>query len=189
MAAVDAGWVAGLLLIAGSTVFLVGAAIGLPRVFMEHDPQTRLRMLEERIGIWRAAQPFYALGPVVAGTGVTVLAADASDDKTRLLFGIAGAALVVGALAWSWSVYLRATRVRAFALGRLPWWPFATYVLLTIGGLALLGIGLLTGGYPAWLGWLTLAADVGFLGLYLATRDIPPFVFYLLLLLVGIAVL
>jgi hypothetical protein len=61
-----------------------------------------------------------------------------------------------------------------FALGNLPWWPFATYVLLTIGGLAPLGIGLLAGDYAAWLGWLVLAADVLFLGLYLAMRDIPP---------------
>ena len=75
-----------------------------------------------------------------------------------------------------------------FALGNLPWWPFATYVLLTIGGLAPLGIGLLAGDYAAWLGWLVLAADVLFLGLYLAMRDIPPFVFYLLLLVVGIAI-
>jgi hypothetical protein len=187
MAAVDAGWLAGLLLIVGSTVFLVGAAIAVPRVFMETDPTARLRMLEERIRIWRAGQSFYALGPIIAGIGVVVLAADASDGD-MVLFGIAGTALVVGALAWSWSVYLRATRVRDFALGNLPWWPFATYVLLTIGGLALLGIGLLAGYYVAWLGWLTLAADVMFLGLYLATKDIPPFVFYLLLLVVGIAI-
>jgi hypothetical protein len=187
MAAVNAGWVAGLLLIGGSTLFLVGAAIAVPRVFMERDPTTRLRMLEERIRIWRAGQPFYALGPIVAGIGVVVLAADASDGDT-VLFGIAGAGLVVGALAWSWSVYLRAARVRDFALGNLPWWPFATYVLLTISGLAPLGIGLLAGDYAAWLGWLVLAADVLFLGLYLAMRDIPPFVFYLLLLVVGIAI-
>ncbi len=52
--------------------------------------------------------------------------------------------------------------------------------------LALLGIGLLIGGFPVWLGWLTLGADVVFLAGYLRFRDIPPFVFYLLLLLVGL---
>jgi hypothetical protein len=60
-------------------------------------------------------------------------------------------------------------------------------VLLTIGGLALLGVGLLAGGFPAWLGWLTLGANLLFLAGYLWLRDIPPFVFYLLLLLVGLA--
>jgi hypothetical protein len=55
-------------------------------------------------------------------------------------------------------------------------------VLLTIGGLALLGAGLLAGRFPAWLGRLTLGADLIFLAGYLWLKDIPPFVFYLLLL-------
>jgi hypothetical protein len=46
-------------------------------------------------------------------------------------------------------------------------------------------VGLLAGGFPAWLGWLTLGADLLFLAGYLWLGDIPPFVFYLLLLLVG----
>lgn len=184
---VDAGRVGGLLLTTGSTVFLLGAAIGVPGVFMESDPQAKLRMLERHLRIWRAAQPLYALGPVVAAAGVAVLAADSPETSIRTLLAIACAALALGALAWSWSVYLRAIRVPDFALGRLPWWPFATYVLLTIGGLALLGTGLVNGAFPSWLGWLTLAADAVFLALYLATKDIPPFVFYLLLLVVGVA--
>jgi hypothetical protein len=32
--------------------------------------------------------------------------------------------------------------------------------LATIGGLAPLGAGLLAGGFPLWLGWLTLGADL-----------------------------
>jgi hypothetical protein len=60
--------------------------------------------------------------------------------------------------------------------------------MLTIGGLALLGVGLLAGRFPLWLGWLTLGTDVVFLAGYLWFKDIPPFVFYLLLLLVGLVV-
>lgn len=179
---------AGILLVVGSVVFGVGAAIGVPGVFTQPDPQTRLRMLTERLGSWRVAQPLYGLGPMIAAAGVGWLAADAPDQATRAMFAAACLALVIGALAWGWSLYLRGTRIREFAFGTLPGWPFATYVLLTIGGLALLGIGLLAGGLPAWLGWLTLAADILFLTGYLRYRDIPPFVFYLLLLLVGAVV-
>jgi hypothetical protein len=96
-----------------------------------------------------------------------------------------GTALVVGALAWCRSLYLRATRPPAFVHGELPGWPFATYVLLTVAGLALLGAGLLTAGGTAWLGWLTIVAAAAFLAGYLRFHDLPPFVFYLLLLLVG----
>lgn len=176
----------GLLLVAGSVVFLVGAAVGVPKVFTEPDPQARLRLLTEHLGMWRAAQPLYGLGPVVAAAGVGWLAAAAPTRGSRATLAAACLALAVGALAWAWSLYLRGTRVAEFAFGRLPGWPFATYVLLTIGGLGLLGAGLLTGRFPAWLGWLTLGADLVFLAGYLWSGDIPPFVFYLLLLLVGL---
>ena len=88
-----------------------------------------------------------------------------------------------------WSLYLRGTRVSDFAFGTLPSWPFATYVLVTIAGIALLALGLLTGDFPVWLGWVTLAAGAFFLVGYLRFRDIPPFVFYVLLTVVGVAVL
>ncbi len=178
---------AGILLITGSVVFLAGAALGVPRVFTEPDPQARLRLLTEHLGMWRAAQPLYGLGPAIAAAGVGCLAAAAPARGTRAMFAAACLALAAGALAWAWSLYLRSTRVAEFALGTLPGWPFATYVLLTIGGLALLGAGLVAGRFPLWPGWLTLGADVVFLAGYLWFTDIPPFVFYLLLLLAGVA--
>jgi hypothetical protein len=177
------------LLILGSTLFLLGAAIGVPRVWSEQDPQARQRLLEEHRGIWRVSQPFYAGGAVIAATGVGYLAADAPAGETRTLFTIACALLIVGALAWSWSVYLRAIRIADFAHGRLPGWPFTTYVWLTITALMLLGVGLLAGGYPAWSGWLTIGAAASFLAIYVRFKDIPPFVFYLLLPMVGVVML
>lgn len=38
-------------------------------------------------------------------------------------------------------------------------------------------------------GWMILGADVLFVGAFLRYRDIPPFVFYMLLSVVGLAVL
>jgi hypothetical protein len=132
------------------------------------------------------AQPLYGLGPIIAAAGVGYLAADAPDQGTRTIFTVACLELAIGALAWAWLLYLRGTRIPAFAFGTLAGWPFATYVLLTIGGLALLAIDLLSGNSPGWLGWLTLGADVVVLAGYLWFKDIPPFVFYLLL--VGLVV-
>jgi hypothetical protein len=178
--------IAGAVLIAGSIVFLVGAQIGVPKVFLEREPEIRLRILDQNRGRWRAAQPLYGLGPVMAAIGAGLLAAAApAGGATRAFLWLAAAALLAGSLAWAWSVYLRAVRISDFALGRLPGWPFAAYVLLTIGGVAALGIGLLTASVAPWLVALTLAADAVFIAIYLRSGDIPPFVFYVLLLVVG----
>jgi hypothetical protein len=177
-----------ILLITGSAVFVIGAAVGVPGVFTQRDPRVRLRMLTERLRAWQIAQPLYGVGALIVAVGVAFLAA-ASDGASRALLAAACATLVIGAFAWGWSLYLRGTRVSDFAFGALPAWPFATYVLLTIGGIVLLALGLLAGDFRPWLGWVTLGADVFFLAGYMRFRDIPPFVFYLLFALVGLAVL
>lgn len=156
---------------------------------MERDPEKRLRMLEQHARSWRFAQPFYALGPIITAAGVAALAAGAHSALTQGTFAVAATALCAGSLAWAWSAYRRAIRIADFAAGRLPGWPFATYVFLTIAGLALFGIGMLAAAFAVWLTVVALVADVLFLGFYLRTRDIPPFVFYLLFLLVGIGLL
>jgi hypothetical protein len=172
---------AGVLMVIGSVVFFVGASLGVPRVFMTADPAERRRLLDERPRAWRNAQPLYALGPVIAAAGVGILG--------EPVFVVAALLMLAGAAAWSYSCYRRGAAPAEFAAGTLPGWPFATYVLLTIAGLALTGGGLLGDEYPDWLGWVVLGATAVFLAGYLAIRDIPPFVFYLLLTGVGIVVL
>ena len=179
--------ISGVLMISGSVLFLVGAAIAVPRVFTEPDSEQKLRMLAERLWWWRLGQPLYALGALVAALGAGALAADDRATNERW-FRASCALLVLGALAWSLSVYRRALRPRDFALGRLPAWPFAAYVWLTVAGLFLLGAGLLTGSWADVLGWIVLGADALFVVAYVRYGDIPPFVFYVLLLVVGLAV-
>jgi hypothetical protein len=62
-----------ILLIVGSAVFLIGAAVGVPRVFTERDPQVRLRMLRERLRAWRLAQPLYGAGAFIAAAAFSSL--------------------------------------------------------------------------------------------------------------------
>jgi hypothetical protein len=172
---------AGVLMIVGSIVFGIGAGIGVPRVPSTADPEERLRLLEERRTAWRVAQPLYVAGPLIVAVGVGLIPGSAA-------FVIASVLLFLGVLAWAYSCYRRAVSPAAFARGELPGLPFATYVLLTIAGLALSGGGLLTADYPSWLGWVVLVADAVFLIAYVVTRDIPPFVFYLVTLLAGVVI-
>ena len=177
---------AGTLLIVGASIFMVGAAVGVPRVFTTPDPQARLRLLEQQAGRWRIAQPLYAGGPVITAVGVGIASTDMTDTAAQVMGFIAAVTMLVGAATWSYSCYLRGQRPADFALGKLRAWPFTTYVVLTILGLAFLGGAFLADDYPGWLGWLVLIADVAFLGIYAATKDLPPFVFYLLLIFVGV---
>lgn len=174
-------------LITGSVVFLVGAAIAVPRVFSEPDRTEKWRLISARLVWWRLGQPLYAIGALLAALGVGPLAAS-TDTAGRMLLAVSCAFLLLGASAWSWSVYLRGTDPRAFAMGDLPGWPFATYIWSTLIGLAFLGVGLLLGDWPGWLGWVTLAAAALFAAGYVRFGDLPPFVFYLLFLTVGFAV-
>lgn len=169
--------------------FGLGAAIGVPRVFTAPESEGRLRLLELHRGLWRTALPLYGAGAVVTSLAVGYLASGSADGRSRTALWGACVALLTGALAWGWSLYLRGTRIAAFAFRTLPGWPFAAYVLLTTGGLMLLGVGLLLRGFPTWLGWLTCGASIAFLIVYVLWRDIPPFVSYVLLTAVGVMLL
>jgi hypothetical protein len=59
---------------------------------------------------------------------------------------------------------------------------------MTIGGIALLAFGLLVD-FPACVARVAFGADVALLAPYLRFKGMPPSVFYLLLMLVGLAVL
>jgi hypothetical protein len=171
---------AAVLIVGGSAIFLLGAAIGVPTVFMRRDPGTRLRLLQDDLTRWRIAQPLYGLGPLLVAAGIGVFATDTSSQAARTAVTISFLAVAAGALAWSWTVGRRATRISEFAHGTLPAWPFATYILLTIGGTALLAVGLLADHLAVRAAWVTIAADLAFLAAYLTYSDLPPFVFYLL---------
>lgn len=175
------------LVVVGSATFLVGAAFGVPTVFTTAGRDERVRLLTRHMRRWQAAQVFYGGGPVLAAAGVG-LGGLATDGAAGVPWTVAGAATVVGALAWAYSCLLRATDPVAFARGEQPGLPFRVYVILTLAGLASLGVALLMGDTPSWLGWTVLVADLGYAVLYAVSGDLPPFVFYVLLLVVGIAI-
>jgi hypothetical protein len=171
--------------VAGSVVFLIGASIGVPRVFTEPDADERLRMLDAGRSRWRAAQPMYAAGALITAIGVGVRAASMTDAP-RVGLALSCVLLVVGALCWSASVFARGRDIEGFVRGTLPHWPFPAYVWLTLAGLVALGAGLLVSDVPAWTGWLAVVAAVVFAAAFVRFRDIPPFVFYLLLPVVSL---
>ena len=174
--------VGGWLVLLGSVVFFAGASYGVPRVFTVRAPEERLALLRARAEVWRRAQWLYAIGPLLAALGVVVLGLGWSG-QARLLASGAGIALLVGAVLWSVSCVRRGRRIEEFSRGELPAKPWLGYVWLTLAGLVLLGLACL--GFATWVGVVVLIAAVAFTALFVITRDIPPFVFYLVLTVVG----
>jgi hypothetical protein len=170
------------LLIARSILFFLGAGIDVPGVFPEADPQQSASHADRAPDHVPHRAAALRLDSMLVAAGVGCLAAAANGRGARGVLAASCLAVAIGVLACALSLYLRGTQVAEFARGTLPGWPFATYVLLAIGGLALLGLGLLAGRFPARLDWVVVGADVLFLVRYLWFKDIPPFVYYLLLL-------
>ena len=178
--------IAGGLLIAGSTGFGLGAAIGVPRVFTAPDAEGRLRMLELHRGLWRTAQPLYGAGAVVTSLAVGYLASGSADGRSRTALWGACVALLTGALAWGWSLYLRGTRIAAFAFRTLP-------------GVAVRRLrpphdrrthaarcGAVAPRLPDLARLAHVRCQHRLLDRLRLWRDIPPFVFYVLLTAVGV---
>ncbi|MGC5075950.1 hypothetical protein [Agrococcus sp. DT81.2] len=164
--------------LAGSLVFFAGAAYGVPRVFMLRAPEERLAVLEADARAWRRSQWLYAAGPVIAALGVLTVAAGWTEPA-RVLASVAGAAMLVGAVLWGVTCARRGRRIAEFARGELPAGSWLGYVWLTLLGLALLGAAALS--HETWIGVLLLIAAAAFTALFVGTRDIPPFAFYLVL--------
>ncbi|MEO6088474.1 MAG: hypothetical protein ABIQ18_35720 [Umezawaea sp.] len=174
--------VGGWLVLGGVLVFFVGAAYGVPRVFVGGLPEERLALLTARARAWRLAQIPYSVGPLLVGIGVLVTAIGWSGVP-RLLAGAAGAMMFGGALLWSVTCLRRGQRMEEFVRGELPAGPWRGYVWLTMLGLALLGLACL--GVSVWIAALLLISAVVFAAAFVVMRDIPPFVFYLVLGVVG----
>jgi hypothetical protein len=179
----------GVVLLGGSILFLVAAFTPVSRVFAERSPEARIKVLQDHPTAWKVSQILFGLGASSTAIGLA-LAAVYLWTRGAGFWVFAGAALaLLGALPWDWHVWLRAIKPAEFAQGLLPSWLFPTYTLITQAALVLFGIGLLQAGYPAWLGWASIIYPLLLFTAYLAFRDMPPFTYYLLTLLVGIVMI
>jgi hypothetical protein len=149
------------------------------------DPAARLAMLERSRGPWVAGQFLAAAGTAALPVGFARFAQAVRPGPAKNLASGAAAALLAGAPLFVAALAERASNLEKFAYRRGPSWPFLTYAGLHIGALGALGAGLLLSPLKPWSG-ITAAASAPVFGVILAgTKDIPPFVFYLVETAVG----
>lgn len=175
------------IIIVGSVLFLIAAFSPISRIFGIRDTAERLEIITAAPIQWIAAQVLFALGSLVTAVGIGMLAYRMSGQSFAIYLYSTTVLTGIGALLWSWHVYMRAVDPALFTSGGIPFWLFGGYSLMTILGLALMGIALLQAPIQPWVGSLALGTAVLFLLLGLLFRDMPPLVYYVVTLTVGVA--
>ena len=184
---------------AGAVIVAAGACWGLGVSFVGNvhatrDAATRLAMLERHRGLWVAGQFLAAAGTMAVPVGFarfaqSIRSSPASSHPSgpaKTLAAGSAAALLAGAPLFVVALADRASDLERFAYRRGSNWPFLTYSGLHISGLAALGAGLLLLPVKPWTGITAAVSAPVFAAILAGTKDIPPFVFYLVETAVGV---
>ncbi|HEU0027909.1 MAG TPA: hypothetical protein VFQ25_12395 [Ktedonobacterales bacterium] len=168
-------------------------------------PREWLRLVFEHQALWRRATLLFITGVITTLLGLTLLgslfrgAGDPGFSQVGLLAFAFGAVMWVINLAARLTVDPWAAKEMA-ATGKIPevytpitaWTGalFVVYTILTFTALALYGgAALATSLLPGWVGWASIIYGLAGLLLLAASRDAPPFLHYLMPILLGILLL
>ncbi|MBT2532617.1 hypothetical protein J7E83_10895 [Arthrobacter sp. ISL-48] len=176
---------AGTVIVAASCCWGLGISF-VGQVHATQDAAARLAMLQRWRRLWIAGQFLAAAGTVGAPVGFVRFALAVRSGPAKTLAACAAGAMLAGAPLFVAMVADRAADLEKFAYRRGSGWRFLSYTGLQIGGLAALGGGLLLSPLKPWTG-ITAAISAPILGgILVATKDLPPFVFYLVETAVGL---
>ena len=185
---------AGIVLIVGSLLFIIAAFTPTTiRVITAPDPEKRIEFIENEHTGWLLVNILFGAGSVIAVIGLALFSLHvqglASSPGVKLGGYVATAAAGIAALFWVIIVYNRVVLPPQAIANNLSinTWMFPAYTILTQLALIIVGFMLIQSGYPAWLGWGMLVLAVLSLIAFLVFKDMPPFVHYILLLIMGIA--
>lgn len=201
----------GIALILGALLFLGGASLygvikdekgnlifGLP-------PREWLRVVFAHPRLWRWATILFISGVVVTVLGLALLTTLLRDAGDQAFSQLGLAAFAFGAVLWvihlafrlsidPWAAQesVRTDVVPEFYVPLTRWIGvlFVIYTVLAFSALAAYGGAVLfTPVLPHWVGWLAIVYGLAGLGLLAFTGDAPPFLHYLMPLLIGILLL
>lgn len=156
------------------------------------DSATRLELLEKHERLWVLGQFLAAAGTAAAPVGFVRLAQQfrsspaAVPEVTRNLATVAAGMLSAGSPLFTVALADRAAHIRKFAFREGANWPFLTYAGLQTAGVGTLGAALQSSPLKGPAAFSSAASAPLFAAILVHYKDIPPFIFYLLELAVGI---
>lgn len=170
----------------GSVLFLVAAFLPVSRVYAEPDPEKKLEIILELKWMWNLSSVLFGIGSLVVVFG-WALFVFSFNELSKVIIPLASIILLgTGALLWTWHVTERIIHPVGFVNGTNTPHLFLVYSLLTQVGLALAGWFLLRMPVPDWPGWMLIFGSAILFILMLVFKDMPPFVYYLLTLVLAI---
>jgi hypothetical protein len=179
--------ISALVIIVGSVLFLIAAFQPISvRVFPESSAARKLEVIRNAPTAWLVGQIGFGLGAMLTVIGIALAAYQFRDQAFAWIIQASVAVLLLAALLWIWHLYARSVDSAAFTEGSLPFWPVVIYFILTEAGLAVFGVALLRTALPPWVGWVVIGSMALFFAITVISRDIPPFVFYVITLLTGV---
>lgn len=182
---------AGAVITAACTCWFAGISM-VGNVHAVKDAATRLDMLERDRRFWVLGQILAAAGTAAAPAGFARFAAQlrsapASDAHAgKDLAALSAAAMLAGSPLFVAALASRAADIRRFAYREGPGWPFLSYAGLQTAGVGAAGAALLLTPLKGPAAVASVASVPLFTAILSRYRDIPPFVFYLLELAVGV---
>jgi len=180
--------VTGIFLILGTVLTYGGFGSFPPIIYTGKNMQEKLNLLAAQPRRWTLSQYLVIFGGLVsvAGTILLVFLFRGSQGFLPAIIGTAG--FFLGHVFWIWIVILRIVKPKRQVTGEFPGWLFPSFSFLAQLGMAGLGVAFwLQGHLVLGIGIFSWAALI-FL-LFLKSKGMPPFVYYLATLVIGVALL
>ena len=177
------------LLILGNILIGTGFGAFPSLIYTGKNVQAKLDLLAARPRRWVLSQLLLILGVLVLVAGTVFLVLLFRESKGILAAGMGAVGFVFGQVFWIWIVGLRIVEPWRQAKDEFPDWLFKLFSILTLLGLSGLGIAFRLQGIHRALGVGLFLGALLILGLFLKFKGMPPIVYYLLTLIIGLALL
>ena len=179
--------VTAIVLILGTVLTYGGFGSFPPIIYTGKDMQEKLTLLAAQPRRWTLSQYLVILGGLVSAAGTVLLVFLFRGSRGFLPAWIGAAGFVLGHVFWIWIVILRIVKPQRQATGEFPGWLFPSFSFLAQLGLAGFGAAFCLQGVHPVLGIGIIAGSVLVFILFLKTKGMPPFVYYLMTLIIGVA--